>query len=200
MQTVTTDDLPPAVSAAALAAVRSGVTILDVRTPAEFEASHISGSYNVPLDLLPEHAAALEQAAGEPIVLVCRSGGRARQAEQALRAADLPRLHVLDGGLSAWEAGGYPVVRGRQVWSMERQVRGVAGTLVLLGAAGSFVAPPLALLAAGVGAGLVASAVLDSCTMAKLLGKLPYNQAATCNVDLAIKDIAARRTATTAAD
>ena len=62
-------------------------------------------------------------------------GARARQAEQALREAELPRLHVLDGGLAAWEARGLPVNRGRQRWSLERQVRGVAGTLVLVGVA-----------------------------------------------------------------
>ena len=31
------------------------VTVLDVRTPAEFETAHIRGSYNLPLALLPEH-------------------------------------------------------------------------------------------------------------------------------------------------
>ena len=64
------------------------ITILDVRTPAEYEAAHIPGSYNVPLDQLPEHASALGSAIGEPAILVCRSGARARQAEQALRRAD----------------------------------------------------------------------------------------------------------------
>ena len=112
------------------------VTILDVRTPAEFASAHIPGSYNVPLDLLPEHASAIGAATGEPVVLVCRSGARARQAEQALRSAQLPRLHILDGGLSAWDAAGLPLNRGRPRWILERQVRGVAGTMVLAGALG----------------------------------------------------------------
>src|SRR5690242_8012305 len=57
------------------------MTILDVRTPAEFEAAHIPGSYNVPLDQLPEHAGELGSVLGGPAILVCRSGARARQAE-----------------------------------------------------------------------------------------------------------------------
>ena len=176
------------------------VTILDVRTPAEFASAHISGSYNVPLDLLPEHASAIGAATGEPVVLVCRSGARARQAEQALRSAQLPRLHVLDGGLSAWEAAGLPLNRGRQRWSLERQVRGVAGSLVLVGTLGGLlVSPPLGLLAVGVGSGLAFSAITDTCGMALLLGKLPYNRGAGCDVGAVLSDVASRRQLTSTA-
>lgn len=192
--------LPPA-DLAALSASHGDVTILDVRTPAEYESSRIPGSYNVPLELLAEHAADLRQAAGGPVVLVCRSGMRASQAEQTLRAADLPRLHVLDGGLAAWEAGGLPTIRGRQRWSMERQVRGVAGGLALTGALGGLLVwRPLAGIAAGIGGGLLVSALTDTCTMAKVLAKLPYNRAATCDVDAVVRSIGTGSTLPTAAD
>jgi len=164
------------------------VTVLDVRTPAEFESVHIPGSYNVPLDLLSEHAVDLGAAVGGPVVLVCRSGVRARQAEAVLRAADLPRLHVLDGGLAAWEAAALPVNRGQQRWGMERQVRGVAGGVALVSAlAGLFYWRPFGAIAAGIGGGLFASAVTDSCTMAKVLAKLPYNRAAACDVGAVVQ-------------
>jgi len=183
--------LPVAVAPAdlaELAARRPDVTVLDVRTPAEFESAHIAGSYNVPLDLLPEHAAELRTASGRPVVLVCRSGVRARQAEQVLGAAGLPRLRVLDGGLVAWEAADLPLNRGRQRWAMERQVRGVAGALALAGALGGLVLwRPLGAVAAGVGAGLLVSAVTDSCAMASLLAKLPYNRGAACDVGAVVQ-------------
>ena len=170
------------------------ITILDVRSPAEFEAAHIPGSYNVPLDQLSEHARELGSALGGPAILVCRSGARARQAEQALRQAESPRLHVLDGGLAAWQMRGLPVNRGRQRWSLERQVRGVAGTLVLAGVAGGWLVwPPLALLAAAVGGGLAFSALTDTCGMALLLARLPYNRDATCDVGTVLQDLASRR-------
>jgi rhodanese-related sulfurtransferase len=195
--------LPNALDAEAVAALlarAAPLTILDVRTPAEFASVHIPSSYNVPLDLLPEHASTISSVVGEPVVLVCRSGARARQAEQALRSANLPRLHVLDGGLSAWEAAGLPVNRGRQRWSLERQVRGVAGTLVLVGALGGLlVSPPLGLLAVGVGAGLAFSAITDTCGMALLLGKLPYNRGAGCDVGAVLRDVASRRQLTSTA-
>lgn len=178
--------LPVAVdvqTAATLMENGSRVTLLDVRTPAEFESVHIPGSYNVPLDRLSEHRDELRSALKDPVILVCRSGMRARQAEQALAAAGLSRLHVLDGGLSAWESAGKPVKRGQQKWSLERQVRGVAGALVLAGAVGGLtVWPPLTLLAAAVGGGLTFSAITDTCGMAILLSKLPYNRGATCDI------------------
>jgi rhodanese-related sulfurtransferase len=159
------------------------VKLIDVRTAAEFESAHIPGSYNVPLDQLPEHREVLRSHLTGPTVLVCRSGTRARQAEQLLREVDLTALHVLDGGVTAWEQAGLPINRGRQRWSMERQVRGVAGGLVLTGVLGSAIAwPPLKWLAAFVGGGLLFSAITDSCGMAALLGRLPWNRAATYDV------------------
>jgi rhodanese-related sulfurtransferase len=156
--------------------------LLDVRTSAEFESAHIPGSYNVPLEQLPEHRGEL-LGIGAPIVLVCRSGARARQAELQLREIDLPRVRILDGGLQAWEAAGLAVRRGRQHWSLERQVRAIAGTLVLVGTLGSLLVwPPLIFLAAFVGTGLLFAGLTDTCLMGMLLLRLPYNQGATCDV------------------
>jgi rhodanese-related sulfurtransferase len=82
--------------------------ILDIRTPAEFETAHIPGANNVPLDLLREDRDELARHIGEDIVLVCRSGDRAAQAEQALGQAGLPGLRVLDGGMNSWQRAGAP--------------------------------------------------------------------------------------------
>ncbi len=108
-----------------------GVRLIDVRTPAEFETIHIPGSYNVPLHLLREHRDELADHLGD-VVLVCRSGQRAGHAERALAGAGLPGVHILDGGSTAWQAAGAPVNRGRPRGDLERQVRLVAGTIVLL--------------------------------------------------------------------
>jgi len=84
--------------------------LLDVRTPAEFESQHIVGAYNVPLDTLAEHGAEIRAGVTDPVVLVCRSGQRARKAEEALRATGMANLHILDGGMAAWTAAGQPVI------------------------------------------------------------------------------------------
>ena len=167
------------------------LTLIDVRTPAEFASAHIPGSYNVPLDQLPEHADQLRALSGEPVVLICRSGGRARQAETTLLQADLPRVHVLHGGLAAWEGQRLPLRRGASRWSLERQVRGVAGALVLGGVlAGWLVWPPLTALAAAVGGGLAFSAVTDTCGMAMVLSKLPYNRQPSCDISGMLQQLA----------
>lgn len=62
-------------------------------------------------------------------MIVCQSGQRARKAEDALKAARLKNLHMLDGGVNGSVAAGLPVVRGRQKLSLERQVRIAAGAL-----------------------------------------------------------------------
>jgi rhodanese-related sulfurtransferase len=186
--------LPTRVAAHELAGNLANVVVLDVRSPAEFASEHIPGSVNLPLDHLPEHAAILRDAVAAPVVLVCRSGARAQQAEQTLQAKGCTSLHVLDGGVGAWEAAGQLLIRGRQRWSMERQVRGAAGALVLVGALGGlFVAPAIGWVAVGGGGGLVFSAVSNTCGMARLLALLPYNKGQSCDVQQAVASLVAAR-------
>jgi rhodanese-related sulfurtransferase len=165
--------------------------ILDVRTPAEFETSHIPGSYNVPLDNLREHRGELRRHLDEDVVLVCRTGGRAEQAEKALAEVGLPGLRVLEGGMVAWESAGKPVNRGAQTWELERQVRLVAGGIVLSSILGSTLAPKLKWVAGGVGAGLTFAAVSNTCAMGTLLSKMPWNKKGdSCDMDEVAKALA----------
>ncbi|WP_423299414.1 rhodanese-like domain-containing protein [Glutamicibacter nicotianae] len=172
--------MDPATLENLLAAEDSAVAVLDVRTPAEFESVHIPGSYNLPLDLVAEHAHDVTRKLAKQIVLVCQSGTRAGQAQQKLTDLQIESGSVLDGGISAWEKSGGEVVRGTQRWAMDRQVRMTAGSLVLLGFIGSKLASPkLGYLSAGIGAGLVYSAASNSCAMASVLSKMPWNKAST---------------------
>lgn len=154
------------------------VTVLDVRSPAEFETTHIVGSYNLPLDLVGEHAAQLAARLDRKVVLVCQSGVRADQARQRLAATGMDNLHVLKAGVPGFADASGQVVHGRPRWTLERQVRLVAGGLVLAGVLASRWAPKSVLLAGGIGAGLTASALTDTCTMGRLLSALPHNRGA----------------------
>lgn len=166
--------------------------VLDVRTPAEFETAHIPGSYNVPLDNLREHRAELRAHLDEDVVLVCRTGGRAEQAEKALAEVGLPGLRVLEGGMVAWESNGAPVNRGKQTWELERQVRLVAGSIVLSSVLGSIVVPELKWVAGGIGAGLTFAALSNTCAMGMLLSKMPWNRRGdSCDMDGVVKALAA---------
>jgi rhodanese-related sulfurtransferase len=163
--------------------------VLDVRTPGEFETAHIAGAYNVPLDLLREHRDEIVKHLDDDVVLVCRSGQRASQAEETLRNVGLTNVHILDGGITAWQAKGFPVNRGTQRWDLERQVRLVAGSIVLSSILGSIAAPRLKWLAAGIGGGLAGAALTNTCAMGLTLSKLPYNRGATCDAQTIVSQL-----------
>lgn len=169
-----------------------GPRVLDVRSPVEFAAMHIPGSYNVPLDLLREHRDEVAGYMGGDVVLVCRSGARATQAERALAAAGLANVHVLAGGIVAWEKDGAAVNRGRARWDIERQVRFTAGSLVLAGVLGGLAVPTLTWLAAAVGGGLAVAALTDTCAMGAALSRLPFNRGAGCDVDRVVAQLSGR--------
>jgi rhodanese-related sulfurtransferase len=168
------------------------VRVLDVRTPAEYEAAHIPGAYNVPLDTLREHRDEIATHLDQNVVLVCRSGQRAAQAEKALAATGLPNVRVLTGGMLAWERTGADIVRGRPRWELERQVRLVAGTLVLLGVLASVVVPGAQWFSAAIGTGLVVAALTNTCAMGMALSKLPYNRGARCDLDTVVGQLTRR--------
>lgn len=162
-----------------LSATAEDLVIIDVRSAAEFESLHIRGSYNVPLPLLSEHSDRLAERLGGRVVLVCQSGTRAEQARGRLAGAGIDGAQVLAGGVPAFEAAGGDVVRGSRRWSLERQVRMAAGTLVVTGLAGGrFVSPKVRVLAGAIGAGLTFSAATNTCAMGQALARMPWNKAA----------------------
>jgi rhodanese-related sulfurtransferase len=168
--------------------------IIDVRSPAEYESVHIPGSYNIPLDQLGEHREELRRHVDEPVVLVCMSGQRATQAQQRLAEVGMPNVRVLEGGMKDWESAGGQVKRGQQKWDLERQVRFVAGLLVLAGIIGSLSVPGLKYLSGAVGAGLVFASLTNTCTMGMILSKLPYNRSTpSCDVDTIVAQLTGRQ-------
>jgi rhodanese-related sulfurtransferase len=163
--------------------------VFDVRTPGEFEAAHVAGAYNVPLDLLREHRDELIKHLDEDVVLVCRSGQRKTKAEETLREAGLSNVHILAGGITAWEAKGFAVNRGAQRWDLERQVRLVAGLIVLFGVLASIAVPEFKWVAAAIGGGLAFASLTNTCAMGMVLSKLPYNRGATCDAQTIVSQL-----------
>lgn len=156
------------------------VTVLDVRSAAEYETAHIPGSIRVGLDELRTEVDTVAALLPDHAVVVCRSGQRAGRACRALATSGRDDLRVLDGGIQAWEQTGGHVARGRERWDLERQVRLVAGSLVLSGVLGSLAWRPAVVLAGAIGAGLTFAASTNTCAMGMLLAKLPYNHGAAC--------------------
>jgi hydroxyacylglutathione hydrolase len=85
-----------------------GLVLLDVRERSEWDAGHIPGSVWIPWHALREPPAALDLDA--PVAVLCSSGRRAGTAASLLRHHGATRvLHVVDGGVPAWERLGHPV-------------------------------------------------------------------------------------------
>jgi rhodanese-related sulfurtransferase len=80
--------------------VRNGARLVDVRTPGEFAAGHLSGAINIPVQELDRRLAELEPKDG-PVVLYCRSGRRSGSAARMLKDAGFATVHDL-GSISRW--------------------------------------------------------------------------------------------------
>ncbi|GIH72602.1 rhodanese-like domain-containing protein [Sphaerimonospora thailandensis] len=163
-------------TARALIASNPDVLVVDVRTAAEFETAHIDGAINLPLDQVDAHLRQIVADAGGRLLLICQSGNRATQAQKSLCEAGLPGTVVLSGGMNSWITSGAPVIRGRQKWSLERQVRLVAGGIVLASIVADLWLPGARFVGAFIGAGLVFASLTDTCAMGMILSRLPYNR------------------------
>jgi phage shock protein E len=82
----------------------AGVTILDVRTPAEFEKGHVPGAINIPHAQLAARVGELGAGEGGPVIVYCERGGRARMAISVLRDEGFDDLLHLEGDMHAWRA------------------------------------------------------------------------------------------------
>ena len=160
--------------------------LLDVRSPGEFAAGHIAGSHNIPLGDLADHTHALVSGAATELVVVCQSGGRAQLAADQLAAAGHDRVSVLEGGIGAWTQADGQVEGGGSAWTIERQVRLVAGSIVLSGILASLKFPKAKFLAGAIGGGLTFSALSNTCAMGSVLSKLPHNRAASADAEAAV--------------
>jgi rhodanese-related sulfurtransferase len=78
--------------------VKSGATLVDVRSPDEFSSGHIEGAKNIPVGNIAARAGEIPK--DKPVVLYCRSGARSSRAASVL-AGQGYEVHNL-GPISAW--------------------------------------------------------------------------------------------------
>lgn len=149
--------------------------LIDVRTAGEYHGLHAENAINLPLDTISEEQVRKLANDHPRILVLCQSGNRAKLACDKL-PNDLP-LFIVEGGTTAWVEAGLPVVKGKGVISIERQVRIAAGLLVVLGVAlGYWVHPGFLGLSAFVGLGLTFAGITNTCGMGLMLAKMPWNR------------------------
>ncbi|MFJ8538897.1 rhodanese-like domain-containing protein [Streptomyces sp. NPDC093591] len=90
--------------------VGSDAVLLDVREPDEWAAGHAPGAVLAPLSSLTAGELLPKAAQGRPIVAICRSGKRSREAAALLTARGGTDVVDVIGGMRAWAEAGLPVV------------------------------------------------------------------------------------------
>jgi molybdopterin/thiamine biosynthesis adenylyltransferase/rhodanese-related sulfurtransferase len=85
------------------------ISLIDVREPAEFAASHLPRAINIPLDTIEQHGRQLPHAG--TVIFMCRSGVRSRQACALAERMGVSEAWELHGGLLAWKAEIDPTLR-----------------------------------------------------------------------------------------
>ncbi len=108
------------IAAGTFNAERTDQILIDVREPAEFETGHIPGSINIPrgvlefqVDAHPAVANVSDPALShkdQPIVVVCRTGGRAAMSAVNLQRLGFSNVRSIAGGVIAWGEAGLPLV------------------------------------------------------------------------------------------
>jgi hydroxyacylglutathione hydrolase len=86
-----------------------GALILDVRTEAEWQTGHISGSQHVMLGDLESSVAGID--ASREVLVLCGSGYRSSIAASLLTADGFEKVSSLAGGMSAYKKLGLPLVK-----------------------------------------------------------------------------------------
>lgn len=84
-------------------------TIIDVRTPKEFQQGHVPNAINIPLSEIIDNPTILESSKEKSIVLYCRSGYRAGKAAEALYKEGHKNLHHLEGDMLGWLSAELPI-------------------------------------------------------------------------------------------
>ncbi len=157
-----------------LAANVAEAVLLDVRSPIEFEAEHIAKSLNVPLSELDARCEELPRQG--KLVVICRLGKRAERGAYTLLGKGF-QPEVLEGGLVAWRKAGLPIVEGKKMLSIERQIQLVVGLGVLTGVLLAVFISPWFLIIPGIfGMGLTFAGLSGTCALGIILGKAPWNK------------------------
>lgn len=80
-------------------------TVIDVREPHEFASGHIPNAVNMPMSSYdPAHLPE-----GKPVVLICQSGGRSRNALNKARTIGREDVRHFAEGMNGWRARSGPV-------------------------------------------------------------------------------------------
>jgi rhodanese-related sulfurtransferase len=88
---------------------QSGIVLVDVREPDEFEQARVPGATLIPLADVPERVEEIPD--DQRVYVICASGPRSARAVEFLNRQGYDTVNVA-GGTKAWLEAGLPVERG----------------------------------------------------------------------------------------
>ena len=156
------------------AAAKQPIDLLDVRTPGEYAAVHATGARLVPLSDLDPHAIIKSRKSPPRNTHLpdLQIGPARRQGGGKICRRRLADVSVVEGGTDAWVAAGLPVIRGKGVISLERQVHR-RGHLVVAGVVLAWTVHPWFTASPPSWARAWFAGITDTCGMAMMLAKCP---------------------------
>jgi rhodanese-related sulfurtransferase len=90
---------------------RRNAVVIDLRSADDFAGGHLPSSRNLPFSELEAKIGQFVKNRSNPVLLVCQSGQQSNKAAGIVKNAGFAEVHVLDGGVNAWQQAGMPVVK-----------------------------------------------------------------------------------------
>ena len=92
-----------------LLAENRDVIVVDVRQSGEYRGGHLANARHVPVGLVPQKAQRMDKDA--TYLVYCLHGSRSGRAASAMTRAGIKNVYKLQGGITAWQRAGFPVVK-----------------------------------------------------------------------------------------
>jgi rhodanese-related sulfurtransferase len=90
---------------------RRNAVVLDLRAAADFANGHLPAARHLEFGELKSKIGQVARNKGTPVLLVCQTGQQSHKAVREVEEAGYTEVHVLQGGVTAWQQAGMPVVK-----------------------------------------------------------------------------------------
>jgi thioredoxin 1 len=89
-------------------AANAGITLVDVRTPEEYQNGHLANAHNIDWNSNSFENKVDGFEREKPIMVYCLSGARSASAAEKMRSLGFKQVYEMDGGMMKWRAAGLP--------------------------------------------------------------------------------------------
>ncbi len=88
----------------------TNITLLDVRTPTEYQSGHLQNAQLIPLQVLSQNMHRLSKDRDKKILVYCKSGNRSVAASRILKASGFTPINI-KGGIMELEKTGITLIK-----------------------------------------------------------------------------------------